>query len=96
MALIRFMRLLLTILAIVTLAAAAPNPTKTVLRFSATSPSPTCVDGVPASLPSEGSWPINYATVTPTAAALAASYKLDTTWRKAHSLNDDVSSQMTV
>ncbi|KAH8909056.1 hypothetical protein BR93DRAFT_525908 [Coniochaeta sp. PMI_546] len=92
MAIIRYTRYLLGVLAIVTLVAAAPSPTKTIGLFDQPPhTSPTCVIGVPAVQPSDGSFPITYyAIVAPTAAAgdaIAAHYKLNSTWSKAHRLD---------
>lgn len=98
MAIIRYTRYLLAVLAIVTLVAAAPSPTKTIGLFDQPPhTSPTCVIGVPAVQPSDGSFPITYyAIVAPTAAAgdaIAAHYKLNSTWSKAHRLDGNVSLQ---
>lgn len=95
MAVIRYLRYLLAVLGVATLVAAAPAPTKTVGRFKASRASPTCVTGVPAVRPSDGSFPIPYyAIVTPAAdgTGIASHYKLDSTWFKAHVMSDAVGS----
>lgn len=94
---IRYLRYPLAVLALVAQVAATPAPSRTVNRFKASRASPTCVTGVPAVLPSDGSFPIPYfASVTPTARGHdpenAAHYKLDSAWFEAHVLSDSVSS----
>jgi hypothetical protein len=90
MAVIRFMQSLLAVLAVAALVTAAPAPTKT--EPMARDSSPTCVDAAPANCPSDGSWYINYATVTPVATAnFLGHYNIDPAWQQEHSLNGAVS-----
>lgn len=94
MDIMRYMRYLLAVLGLINLVAAVPAPTKAMGQFNPPRTSPTCVTGVPAVQASDGSFPITYyASVTPTTnnSAIAAHYKLDSTWSKAHRLDGNVS-----
>lgn len=50
-----------------------------------------CVDGVPASLPTDGGWEIDYAAVTVNP-VMASQYKVESNWYKEHYISTMVSS----
>ena len=82
-------KLLTLILAVVTSTIAKQTQTvkATAVLHQESTP---CVHGVPASLPSEGSWLINYASVTPDPAT-SDNYMVNSTWASAHYIHRAVS-----